>query len=336
MVRYPAPIPPELPWPVFTRAEARRAGVSPDRLRRPDLTRLRRGLYALTSVTYGEADLVAAMCRNDPDIVVVGLSAARLLGIPLPQRRQQWDRHEPVHLATRGSRGSSDRLMTWHDFVLSRTDARRFEYRIPANGATCSITVSSRARTWRDLAAYLTHEQLVAAGDHLVRRPRPWAEGRDRPWCTRADLNAACSGRHARLLRRAWADIRVGSDSPMETQLRLAFIAAGLPEPQINTALIGDDGVERHSPDFQWPEYELCVEYEGEGHNDEEQVRRDIRRARAVKAAGWGEVRLFNEDTWRNCAGAIQQVREALLERGWRPGQRSHGPRSSSSGRSQA
>src|SRR5690625_7881702 len=108
----------------------------------------------------------------------------------------------------------------------------------------------------------------------------------------------------------------------METRLRLAFAAAGLPEPQLNTVLVGPDGVEHHCPDFQWPAYGLCVEYEGDMHNDDEQVARDIRRARAVKSAGSVEVRLHKADIGNDCASAvrIEIGRASCRDRGRSPG----------------
>lgn len=319
MARYPAPLPPDLSWLVFSRAEAIRAGVTPDRLNRRDLRRLRRGLYARRAADVKEADLAAALSRNDPDVVIVGLSAARLHDIPMPADLEKWELGTPIHLATLSARGSSDTTMTWHDYVLASGEIKRLTYRLRKSGQTSLLRVTSRARTWRDLAPHLTHQQLVAAGDHLVRQPYSWAEDRATPWCTPAQLRAACTGRHALALRRALADVRVGADSPVETRLRLAFVAAGLPEPEINTVLIGADGVERHHPDFQWPAFGLCVEYEGGSHNDDEQVARDIRRARAVKAAGCVEVRLHKNDIGSDCAIAVQIVRKALIEHGWRP-----------------
>ena len=319
MARYPAPLPPELTWSVFSRTEAIGAGVTRDRLNRTDLRRLRRGLYARRQMDIAEADLAAALCRNDPDVVLVGPSAARLLGIPMPGALEGWALGTPVHLATVSARGSSDNIMTWHDYVLAPEDIKTLTYRMQTSGRTSIIRTTSRVRTWRDLASHLTHQQLVAAGDHLVRMPYPWAEDRVAPWCTLPELHAACTGRHARALRRAVNDVRVGADSPVETRLRLAFVAAGLPEPEINTVLAGTDGVKRHRPDFQWPAFELCVEYEGGNHNDDGQVARDIRRARAVKAAGYLEVRLHRNDIRSGCAIAVTIVREALIERGWRP-----------------
>lgn len=319
MARYPAPLPPALSWLVFSRSEAIRAGVRPDRLNRGDLRRLRRGLYARHGPDLKEADLAAALSRNDPDVVIVGPSAARLHGIPMPGDLENWKLGTPVHLATLSARGSSDKTMTWHDYVLAPEEIKRLVYRMRKSGQTSIIRATSRARTWRDLAPHLTHQQLVAAGDHLVRMPYSWAEDRVAPWCTLAELRASCTGRHALALRRALTDVRVGADSPVETRLRLAFVAAGLPEPAINTVMVGADGIKRHHPDFQWPAFGLCVEYEGGNHNDEEQVARDIRRARAVKAAGCVEIRLHRNDIGSGCASAVQIVRAALIEQGWRP-----------------
>ena len=288
-------------------------------MNRSDLRRLRRGLYTHRDVTFTELDLAAALCRNAPDLVVVSLSAARLHGIPMPRRLVRWDLEKTVHLATLAARGRRHAILSWHDYVLTPAEITSLLYRVRPSGHTSDIRATSRARTWRDLAPHLTHQELVAAGDHLVRRPYPWAEGRRTPWCTPAQLSAACTGRHAPALRRALTDVRVGADSPMETRLRLEFAASGLPEPQINTVLVGADGTEHHRPDFQWPAFGLCVEYEGGTHNGEEQVARDIRRARAVKSAGSVEVRLHKNDIRNDCAPAVQIVRQALLERGWRP-----------------
>ena len=85
MPSVPAPLPDTLPWRVFTRAEALRAGVSAERLRRSDLTRLRPGLLARRGCEPTEADIASAICRNEADAVVMGPSAARMQGIPLPQ-----------------------------------------------------------------------------------------------------------------------------------------------------------------------------------------------------------------------------------------------------------
>lgn len=102
--------------------------------------------------------------------------------------------------------------------------------------------------------------------------------------------------------------------------LRLAFRDAGLPEPLLNQPIRTEDGIDLHRPDFQWPQYHLCAEYEGKHHDAAEQVERDIRRARRAQSAGFHEIRLYTGDTQRSCAEAVRIVRAGLEARGWRPG----------------
>lgn len=328
MVRRPAELPAALPWPVFSRAEALRAGVPADRLRRPDLRRLRRGLYARRDAPLEEVHIAGALCRHDPDLVIVGLSAARLLKIPLTRHLESWSPEIPVEVASLRARGRSDGVIRWHELCLTSADIDSGRYHHIPSGLTSAMPMTTRARTWRDLAVHLSLSALIAAGDHLLRIPRPGLEGRKQPWCTRAELRDAATGRHAAVLRAALDRMRVGADSPTETTLRLAFLDAGLPEPQINVPIRDPLNEAGHSPDFQWPQFRLCAEYEGTGHNDPQQVARDIRRARAVKSAGFTEIRLYRDDLRQGCAPAIRILREELRARGWRPGTSAGGERS--------
>ncbi|MGO1258160.1 MAG: hypothetical protein ACTMII_04350 [Brachybacterium sp.] len=278
-----------------------------------------------------EQDIAAAICREDPAAVVVGLSAARMQSFPLSLDPESWSSSSPVHFSISGGRAGSDEVVRWHEFVLDAAQVRSARYRLAPepDGSElplAQVRLTTRARTWRDLAAALPHLWLVAIGDHLVRIPRPGLEqGRTEPWCTIEELRQLCTGRHAAALRRALEDVRIGAGSPRETLLRMAFARAGLPTPQLNVPLIGTDGVSRHEPDFLWPEYRVCVEYEGQGkgklqgHNDPKQIERDIERARRAAQAGWLEVRLYSKDVGEDCASALRIVREALSARGWRP-----------------
>lgn len=326
MPRPPDPLPTSFPWRVFTRPEAVEAGLSLGRLRRTDLRRLRSGLFARTAAELVELDIASALCRGTAQATVVGLSSARLLALPLPSHLETWSESVPVQIAMPGGRKGSDQIVRWRGLALDPHDTREASFVHPhgdresRDRLVLPVRLTSRARTWRDLAPELTHYRLVALGDHLVRRPRPSLEqGRSQPWCTLEELWSQCAGRHAETLRRALADVRSGADSPRETLLRLAFARAGLPEPLINAPLIGTDGRARHEPDFQWPRYRVAAEYEGRAHSEPDQVARDIARARRVHSAGWIEVRLHDEDTHNGCAGAVHQVRTELLAHGWRP-----------------
>ncbi|WP_394216469.1 endonuclease domain-containing protein [Brachybacterium vulturis] len=325
MTRRPAPLPESLPWRVFTRAEALRAGVLPGRLRRSDIARLRPGLLRRVGAPIGEADIASALCRDDPRAVVVGVSAARILGLPLPSPLETWRSGIPVQVSIPGGAVSSDRVVRWRGLVLAPDQvwSPRLEFVPTADEPARTplpVRMTTRVRTWRDLAGTVPAFFLVAIGDHLVRRPRPGLEpGREEPWCTLDELRRMCTGRDTRALRHAVEQVRVGADSPRETLLRLAFLRAGLPEPQLNAPLTGVDGNRGHQADFLWPEYRVCAEYEGRHHSDPEQVSRDIERARRVEKAGWVEVRLHHHDVSEDCAVAVRLVRDALKARGWRP-----------------
>ncbi|WP_232820213.1 hypothetical protein [Brachybacterium sp. YJGR34] len=264
----------------------------------------------------------------------MGLSAARLLHVPLPRRLETWTSGTPVHLAVPGGYKGSDTTVRWHNITLAPADLRSVVIVHPGSLAIVNgsenasirdleklpVRITSYSRTWRDLAGHLSHDALVAVGDHLVRTPRPRFEsGRRAPRCTVEELAAQCTGRHASALRSALADVRVGADSPRETFARLAFLRAGLPEPQINVPLIGEDGVARHAPDFQWARYRVAAEYDGRTHSDDDQVARDIARARRVREAGWTEVRLHAADARNSFARAVQLVRAELRAQGWTP-----------------
>lgn len=318
MVRAPEPLPNALPWRVFSSAEAMRAGVPVGRLRRRDLVALRRGLYARADLDITEADIAAALCRNDPSLVIVGLSAARMLKIPLSWHHQDWKTGMPVHVSSpRRYRGSSD-LIRWHSCTFGSGDVEMYKQNGFLPSYRSPLRMPRRARVWWQLATVLDLTQLVIVGDHLVRNPYEWAEGRTTPWSTVDELATECGGRNASKLREALAQIRIGADSPMETRMRLAFIAAGIPEPEINVPLMGSDGSRFHAPDFQWPQWRVCVEYDGRTHSDTDQIPRDIDRGIAAASAGFHELRLARDDAANGCARAVRRVREALAQRGWR------------------
>lgn len=325
MPRVPAPLPESLPWSVFTRTEALASGLSPERLRRSDLENLRPGMFRRRNRPLTELDLSLALCRNDPEAVVVGLTAARLHSLPLPHPLEARDAQLPVHVAIPGGRKGSDRFVRWHNFHLARRDEEWRDFAAPREDGSWDpdvisrLRITSRPRTWRDLAPHLPFWRLVAIGDSLVRPPRPGLErGRAEPWCTVEDLRAQCTGRYARALHRALDEVRIGSDSPMETLLRLAFLRAGLPAPLLNEPLRDDGRRQGHDPDFQWPEYRVCVEYDGGSHNAPDQVARDIRRSRRASQAGWTELRLHAEDVREECAAAVALVTAALEKAGWK------------------
>lgn len=186
------------------------------------------------------------------------------------------------------------------------------------------IPVTTPERTWLDMAEMLTVDELVAMGDSCVRVPRPDFEDRDIPLCGLDDLQRMID-RHKgkRGLRKAKESIkliRVGSDSPQETLLRLAIVRAGLPEPELNVPIIGDDGLRHHEPDLSYRKYRIGIEYEGDHHGDEGQIVRDITRSERYQALGWTEVRISKRHMLNEAKPAVAKIRTALIQAGWRSG----------------
>jgi hypothetical protein len=164
---------------------------------------------------------------------------------------------------------------------------------------------------------------LVIVADHLVRIPRPWFEGREKPYCTLDEL-ARLIERHpgksgSRLARNALELARVGADSPPETRLRLALLRADLPEPLLNCPIVDEAGNVWHSPDMSLPKYRIAIEYEGDPHNQPKQVRRDIRRAENVAAARWDEIRISGDHMLDRARSRGQDQDEADREGLGRP-----------------
>ena len=170
-------------------------------------------------------------------------------------------------------------------------------------------------------AAHLNRPHVV--GDSCVRIPRVEFEGRDTPLCTLGDLQRVID-RHKgkRGLRKAKVAIqliRIGSDSPQESLLRLAIVRAGLPEPALNVPLDVEDFGRSLQPDLSYRKYKIGIEYEGETHGNEAQVVRDISRSERYEALGWTEVRISKRHMVNDAKAAIAKVLGALVQAGWRP-----------------
>ncbi|WP_460475589.1 hypothetical protein [Brachybacterium huguangmaarense] len=175
----------------------------------------------------------------------------------------------------------------------------------------------SAGRLWgvplpRDLASWAPGDPIHLIQPGVRRRSKPtvsWRAGTlgDHEWRT-----------GARVLREALALVRVGSDSPAESRLRLALAPAGLPEPLANVPA-AESGTALGVPDLHWPEWRVCLEHEGPHHLRPAQLARDIARAERRHRHGWIEVRTTSADLREGCARAVARAREALLRQGWRP-----------------
>jgi very-short-patch-repair endonuclease len=132
---------------------------------------------------------------------------------------------------------------------------------------------------------------------------------------------AACRGeRGVRILRATLALTRPGSESAMETRLRLLLRAANLPEPAVNQVVRDANGEYVHRPDLSWPDHKVAADYDGAHHlTDVERRRRlDIGRKEALEEEGWLLRVLTASDVLNHPDRAAERIRRALRERGAR------------------
>ncbi|WP_426978929.1 DUF559 domain-containing protein [Pseudarthrobacter sp. O4] len=299
-------LPPHLSAAPFTVYEARASSLSSARLRSSDLTSAGRLLYLPTGWDYELRSLARALSAATPGAWISHLTAAALLGLWLPSRYRgcrELHLSKPKALPPVRRQGVVGHTVLAFDDELMVLDG---------------IRISTPARTWLDLARILPLEDLVAAGDQLVRRPRPELEGRMEPWATVPRLKAMLT-RHPKLkgivkAREATALIRAGADSAPETFLRLALATAGLPEPELQVRVVPGDP---YSPaaDLGYRQQRVAIQYDGGHHLTREQQSRDNRRDESFNSAGWRCFKFNADDLADDFRGAARRVRHALRPR---------------------
>lgn len=307
------PLPDDFQDRPFTVADAARAGVSDKRLRHRSLLRLGKGIRSGSPTAELPLSIrVRPFIEVNERCAASHLTAAGLLVLP---RRQQMGTPDMFHvIRPEGSAHLNRPHVIVHRMKLYTDEVTTVD----------GIPVTTPERTWLDMAELLSVDELVVMGDSCVRLPRAEFEDRDMPLCSLADLQRMIDRhkgkRGLRKAKEALSLMRVGSDSPQETLLRLAIVRAGLPEPELNVPIIGDDGRRRHEPDLSYRKYRIGVEYEGEHHGDEGQIVRDIARSENYEALGWTEVRISKRHMLNDAKPAVAKIRTALVQAGWRKG----------------
>lgn len=229
-----------------------------------------------------ELDLVtrcrAFLLHRAERVAFSHLTAARLIGAPLPGELQDERLHVSVPAGVRAVQAAA---VAGHTLMAWRT--------VEFNG----LPLTSPEQTWLDLAALLDRDALVALGDWLVSYRRPMTS----PEALAAALDASPGRRGIARARVALPLIRTRAESPGETRLRLALGDAGFPEPWLNYLLHRPDGSFAARVDMAFPRERLVLEYEGEGHRTDKQVwARDIRRREDIEDLGWRVIRVTAAD----------------------------------------
>ncbi|MFJ6652168.1 hypothetical protein ACIQLJ_05150 [Microbacterium sp. NPDC091313] len=287
----PRPLPASVTDAGFTVREALAAGATRGRLRAKDLATPFRGVRMRADA----ADDLPTRCRAyarsvNAEHVFSHATAARLWTLPLPARIENSDDLHVLYLdGQRAPRGAG---------IVGHKSSRSI-----ATVDREGLRITDPIATWILLATMLTHDELVLAGDRLLRWRDPLADAD-----ALARAVAALSGeRGARRLRSAHADVRPGSASPRESRVRLAIVRAGLPEPELNAAIGTSLGVVHG--DLVFPRQRVVLEYDSEHHRlDDRQWALDLHRYNALNAAGWRVIRISKAMSDTDIVAAVRRA----------------------------
>jgi hypothetical protein len=287
----------------FTLDSALASGLSPSRLRQKDVVHVGRGLYRPSDWSFELEAAARALSAATPGAWISHVTAARLRCQLLPP----WlaDSME-LHLSKPRSLPSVRRKGVLGHTVLAREDEIEF---------IDGIRISTRSRTWLDLAKRLSVSDLVCMGDQIIRVPRVKFEGRTLSFDTLDGLRSLV-GRHPNLqgivrARESLDLMRVGADSAPESLLRLAMADAGLPEPDLQLALRVVDAVSP-TADLGYRHRRLAIQYDGGHHLLDAQSFSDRRRDKAFESAGWTVLVLGKDDLADGFQRAIGKIKRIL------------------------
>jgi hypothetical protein len=289
----PRPLPESLLTSPFSREDALDLGVPPGRLRALDLHRPFRGIRTAEAATD-----VRALCRAyapimSPDQLFSHVTAARLYGFPLPRRLER-----------------QKQLDVWAESVQAKdTGVIGHRSRWLPSRIVEGLPVVDPVHVLVQLADLLGRDDLTAVGDYLVQRKEPLAT-----LSRIKEVVFESKGvRGIRALRLAAADVRTGTDSPMETKLRLVIVRGGLPEPVIGHTITTADGAFVGTPDLAYVAQRIAIEYEGDIHRvDRLTFANDIERRERMQEEDWYVIRVISGHLYPNPAWLLSRIRQQL------------------------
>lgn len=277
----------------FLGAQALRAGRVTDHGLRTRYRAVYRNVYLRRDVEMTALRRAAAAALwAGPDAVLVGVSAAAVWGTKWldansPAEMVRSDRHSPPGIVVRSFALGADEVV-----------------------ARAGLRLTTPARTAFDIARLTSQADAVPVLDALLRATR----------IGRADvLDLVASHPATRGVRRAAATLALvdgGAESPPESRVRLALVAAGLPIPETQIEFFNEYGEAFIRSDMGWRRWKVLVEYDGVQHwSDSRQRAWDIERTAVLESMGWAVIRV-SAAMLRRPEVFIERVRVKLRERG--------------------
>ncbi|MCL2489997.1 MAG: hypothetical protein FWF36_04630 [Propionibacteriaceae bacterium] len=279
---------------VFTAAQALAAGLSRNQLRGNRYRPVCRGVYT----TGNPSDLMvrakAALLVAGPETLLGGVTVLCMCGVWLPQKLLDDTR---IHVVLPvGRRGPE---MAFIKAVRSPVSLQPIWL-----GDVLGV---HPAQAWLQVATQLSEIDLTVAADSLMRRKSTLATRGE----IETELARRWGTRGVALARRALEKARAGVESPMETRLRLALVAAGLDCPVVDFPFQPLPRGKEYRLDMAYPAQRLAVEYDGGVHADAVRMRDDRTRRRLLEDAGWRIITATAADL-PGFESVIASVRRAL------------------------
>lgn len=235
----------------------------------------------------------AALALHPEDAFASHVSAAEVLGLPVPQRGF-------AHVTVRNEEDRRFRP------GLKPHVTKRPRRIIVVRG----IRTTDPIATFIDCAGSLSLVDLVILGDALCMLFNIKARTLLNACAASTDYYASAALKAARL-------VRDGVDSPMETRLRLLIVFAGLPEPTVNFLMRRDDGSVRRRIDLIYLMIKLIIEYDGRQHADDAvQWRRDLDRREEFDDEGYRILVVTSVGIYKKPLETLQRIRRQLVARG--------------------
>lgn len=222
------------------------------------------------------ATQLRAFLLRRPDVAGTLSTAARLYGLPLPNRI----RDQTLHVAGDIAGVHVNR----RDVVLHRHQhLKQIDF--------FDLPVVTIPHLFVELGTDLSLLELVQFGDAAVSKrfggPKTTVES------LHTELAARRQVRNRRKIEQACSLIRLTVDSPRETWLRLWLIDNGFPEPVVHPQVLCRIKNVILQPDMGYPELKLAIEYEGDHHRSSAgQFNTDIERQQLLEADGWTVIRV--------------------------------------------
>jgi very-short-patch-repair endonuclease len=284
-----AVLPPTLTTGTFTLKEAARAGLTRRQLRGASWRRVSFGQYTWAGLTDSPELVLASVLNRLPSRAALsGRTAAWLRGLDFAPC-------DPIEVTIpKGSGSSRFTGVSVRQALLPAGDVDLWR----------GLQTTSALRTVFDLGSRPPFVEAVVAVDMALHAGlvdlfgiRKWAEEHD-------------GSRGIRQFRRVVDLAEPGTESPMETRLRMLLIQGRLPRPEVQVSLHDDKGRFLGRADLYYPEQHLVLEYDGGIHRTS--LIADNRRQNLLINAGFRILRFTFADVDGTPCEVVNQVSAAL------------------------